>query len=194
MDKTTLKVSTIIILLFIIVLGFALRIYNMDFPSIGCHNMKENEYLGIAQEMQKTGDFITQRVYFYNALSGIPGVKPYFQPPLVSYQVLLAWKLFKENIWGPRLCNILFGLLSIGLMYLIAKGLFHTTAPALFSAFLLAIMPLAVFFSRNIQPESPAFFYAFWEYMLCQIYFFSPKKVYSSLGRDFLVSRGVVSI
>jgi len=149
----------ILILGSFIVLGLSLRIQYLNFPSIGYHNMKENEYLSMAKEMARTQDLVNKRIYFYNAFSDNPVVKNDPQPPLISYQILLAWNLLGENIWGPRLFNILFGLFSILIIYFISNLLFDNKNISLFPALLLAIMPLAVFFSRNIQPESPAFFF-----------------------------------
>jgi 4-amino-4-deoxy-L-arabinose transferase-like glycosyltransferase len=148
-----------IILGLILCLGLASRCYHLNFPSIGYHNMKENEYLSMAEEMIRTKDFITRRIYFYNAFEEEPTMKLYPQPPLISYQTLISWKLLGDNLWGPRLFNVLFGLASIVVIYLIALLLFKEIKWALFCAFLLAIMPLGVFFSRNLQPESPAFFF-----------------------------------
>lgn len=143
----------------IILLGLALRAYNLDFPSIGYHNMKENEYLSMAEAMLGSDDFVTRRVYFYNAFEGDTTWRLYPQPPLISYQILLSWKMLGKNLWGPRLFNALFGAISILLIYLLARLLFKERRYAIFCAFLLAIMPLGVFFSRNLQPESPAFFF-----------------------------------
>jgi 4-amino-4-deoxy-L-arabinose transferase-like glycosyltransferase len=149
----------IILLGFILATGFILRSYNLDFPSLGYHNMNENDYLGMAQEMQRTNDYLTRRVYFWNAFGDNPAARMPGQPPLVSYQILLSWKFLGENLWGPRLINVFFGVAAILVMYFIAMLLFKDAVRAMFCAFLLAIMPLAVFFSRNLQPESPAFFF-----------------------------------
>lgn len=143
----------------IILFGLFLRVYNLNSPSIGYHNMKENEYLSIAQEMERTQDFITRRIYFYNAFDDVPIMKIYPQIPLISYQTLIAWKFFGHNMWAPRLFNVIFGALSILIIYAITNLLFNNITLSLFSAFLLAIMPLSVFFSRNLQPEGPAFFF-----------------------------------
>ena len=92
----------------ILLLGLVLRAYNLDFPSIGYHNMKENEYLSMAEAMLGSGDFATRRVYFHNALEGDTTWKLYPQPPLISYQILISWKILGKNLWGPRLFNALF--------------------------------------------------------------------------------------
>lgn len=143
----------------IMLLGLALRAYNLDFPSIGYHNMKENESLSMAQEMERSNDFITRRIYYENAFEKDPTMVITPQPPLISYQILISWKILGKNLWGPRLFNALFGVISILLIYFLARVLFKERRYALFCAFLLAIMPLSVFFSRNLQPESPAFFF-----------------------------------
>lgn len=143
----------------ILLLGFALRSYNLNFPSIGYHNMEENGYLGMAQEMSSSGDLATGRGYFYNGFDEEPARKTYLQPPLFTYQILASWKIFGDNIWGVRLLNILFGVFSILAIYYISLLLFNNVTVSLWCAFLLSIMPLGVFFSRNIQPESPAFFF-----------------------------------
>jgi len=148
-----------LILSAILLLGLLIRSYNIGFPSIGYHNMKENEYLSMAQEMKRTGDYATRRIYFYHAFEDNPLMKLYPQPPMVSYQTLLAWNLFGENLWDARLFNVIWGLLSILVIYLMAELLFKDTLAAFASALLLALMPLAVFFSRNLQPESGAFFF-----------------------------------
>jgi len=143
----------------LMLLGFSIRSYNLDFPSIGYHNMKENEYLSIAQEMQRTKDYVTRRIYFYNGFEDNPTERYYPQPPLISYQTLLSWHFLGDNLWGPRLINVLFGVAGILVIFFLAELLFSSTALALFCSGLLAVMPLAVFFSRNLQPESPGFFF-----------------------------------
>ncbi len=178
--KISLKI--LISLVSIILFGFILRAYNLDFPSIGYHNMKENEYLSIAQEMKRTQDFITRRVYFYNAFENTPKMRIYPQVPMISYQTLIAWRFFGQNLWGPRLINVIFGVLSIIIIYLIANLLFNNAALALFSAFLLAVMPLAIFFSRNLQPESPALFFLLLGNLLYLKFCASFKKQYLFWG------------
>ncbi len=149
----------IIILALIAIAGLALRIYNLDFPSIGYHDMRENESLSIAKEMSRTGDFFSKRVYFHNAFEDEPGIIKNKEIPLVSYQTILAWRIFGENLWGARLLNVLFGVLSVLVVYLIAESLFAGFYISVFCAFLSAGLPVLIFFSRNLQPEAPALFF-----------------------------------
>lgn len=164
----------------ILISGFLARAYNLNFPSIGYHNMMENEHLIVAQEMLRTNDLLSRRLYFQDAFAQnyAPGLL--LPLPLVSYQILLAWKLLGENLWAPRLINILFGVLSILVLYLIAQQLFNKRNLSLFCALQLAIMPLAVFFSRNLQPESPGFFFMLLG-SLFYLYFARSKKSHALL-------------
>lgn len=166
----------------ILLFGFALRCYNLDFPSIGYHSMQENEYLSIAQEMIRTGDFITRRIYFYDVFGDNPQARIYNQPALISYQTIVSWRLLGENLWAPRLFNILFGVLSIPIIYLISNLLFNNVYLSLFSSLLLAIMPLAVFFSRNLQPESAAFFFMLLGNFFYLRFIYSQRKYNLFLG------------
>lgn len=159
MPTKTINLKSCVILFIIILVGLGLRIQQLDFPSIGYHGGKEHEYLSMAQEMKRSQDYIKRRIYFYHAFEKEPSMRLYPQPPMISYQTLIAWKLLGDNLWGPRLFNVFFGLLSIIVIYFMALLLFNSTLLSLFCALLLAIMPLAVFFSRNLQPESPAFFF-----------------------------------
>lgn len=173
------------VLVLIIFLGLIFRIYNLDFPSIGYHNMKENEYLSIAEEMLKSKDLITRRSFLYELADGLK--KNYYpQVPLVSYQILLAWKIFGNNLWGPRLFNVLFGLFSILVIYFMGWELFKSKKISLAAAFLMAVFPLAVFFSRNLQPESPALFFMSLAHLFYLKFFSGGRRKFLFLGGCFL--------
>ncbi|MCX5696560.1 MAG: glycosyltransferase family 39 protein [Candidatus Omnitrophica bacterium] len=144
--------------------------------------MKENDFLSIAENMRDTGDFISRKVYFFNAFEPDTQIKIFPQPPLISYQILASWNIIGRNLWGPRLINVLFGIISILAIYRIALLLFQDLILALFCAFLLAIMPLAVFFSRNLQPESPAFFFMLVGNLFYLEFAYRHKKNYLILG------------
>lgn len=156
---TRIKNNAALWLSCIVLFGLLLRIYNINFPSIGYHNMKENEYLSMAEEMERTNDLLTRRVYFYNAFDDVPRMELYPQPPLIAYQTLLSWKVFGKQMWPPRMSNVLFGIFSIVVIYFLCKLFFNDTGLSLSGAFLCAILPMAIYFSRNLQPESPAFFF-----------------------------------
>jgi len=169
--------KNIYILLIIIILGAALRIQYLDLPCIGYHNMKENEYLSIAEEMERTGDFLNKRVYFYNGLSENPIVKTDPQIPFFCYQILIIRKFFGEGIILIRLVNIIFSLLSIFLIYKISIYFFNDKTTSLFSSFLFTILPLSVFFSRNVQPDIIGLFFMLLGILFYLRFSFSLKKI-----------------
>src|SRR5689334_9290932 len=107
-----------------LILGFYLRAYHIDFPSIGYHNMKENEYLGESIFFNQQGDYLHRRTFNFWGLEDGPGYfEEYAQAPLLPYATTLIWKITGEQIWVPRLIVILFSLASIILIYLIVRQL-----------------------------------------------------------------------
>jgi hypothetical protein len=54
----TRKNAIVFLLGAILFLGFILRSSNLNFPSIGYHDMKENEHLGIGQAISLAAGFI----------------------------------------------------------------------------------------------------------------------------------------
>ncbi|MFA4984218.1 MAG: glycosyltransferase family 39 protein [Candidatus Omnitrophota bacterium] len=147
------------ILFFVLVAAFLLRVPHLDFPAIGYHNMKENEYISMAKNMAASGDFVSRDVYFYNAFSGKKDFGLYPQIPFVAYQVLLGYRLFGDNLWFPRLLNIILMLLSVVVIYRLAVFFLKERIYALMVAVLVGILPLGVYCSRNLQPESGAFLF-----------------------------------
>ncbi|HAH20713.1 MAG: hypothetical protein A2Y00_06460 [Omnitrophica WOR_2 bacterium GWF2_43_52] len=190
MKKTAQHVSSVILLLLIISFGAILRSQNISFPAIGYHNMKENEYLSMAQEMKRTGDFLTKRVYFYNAFDQDPGIIRNSGIPLFPYQILGAWNVFGENLWGARVVNVIFGVLGIVIIFCISRLFFYNLSICLFASFLLAVMPLAVFFSHNLQPETSALFFMLLGSFFYLRYASLPEKTHSLLwgGACFLMA------
>ena len=159
------KLITAILLSLIILTGFFLRSYHLNFPSIGYHNMKENEYIGETLFMLKDGDYLHRKL-FRMGIDELPNFEAYPQMPILPWMFVILWKLFGVKLWLARLVIIAFSLGSIPLLYLIVRKLSNKKSLALLSGLLLSLMPLGVFFGRNIQPESPALFFL----LLC-IYF-----------------------
>jgi len=174
-----------LLLLIFIVVGFLLRIHNLDFPPIGYHNMKEIEYLSEAKEFYFNDDYFHRRISFLGMMSptGPGNFEEYVQLPIIPWLTLFAWKIFGIHLWLPRLIIIFFSIGSIPLTYYLCKELTEKRDISIIAAFLMTIMPLAVFFGRNIQPETPALFF-----ILLSLYYylkwtnnFSDKYLFVSL-------------
>jgi hypothetical protein len=144
----------------IALLGLKLRVYHLDFPSIGMHNMKENEYLSEARNMRRSGDYVHRRINLSGLEEGPGYFEEYPQIPLLPWTILGAWTLLGEGFWEARLPIVLFSCASFFVLFFFARRLSGRTSLALIAVFLLALMPTHVFFGRNIQPESPALLFA----------------------------------
>ncbi len=75
-----------------------------------------------------------------------------YKPAVYAYLATLPIKFFGLNLWAVRLPSAIFGVLAVFLVYLLVKELFRNslsaTRWALLSAFLLAISPWHLQFSR----------------------------------------------
>jgi len=154
--------KVVLIFLFLLVVG--LRLHDLSAPAIGYHNMKEIEALSVADTMEMTGNFLDRKTTFDNWLTDKP-MTMYAQIPWVSYQVVACRKLFGDSLAWPRLVNIFYMALSVSVFFEITLLLDLSFLAAVCSSVVLAIMPLTNFFSRNLQPESGAFFW-----MLCSVF------------------------
>jgi hypothetical protein len=141
------------------------RVYNIDVPSIGYHNMKENHYLSIAWNQWNYGDYLRRKMHILGLDSGPGYFEEYPQMPLLPWMIIGVWTITGVQFWSARLIIILFSVATIPLLYLLIKKMTKDNEfidheyLALTAAFIYSILPLAVFFGRNIQPESPALFF-----------------------------------
>ncbi len=152
------KTIRTVLLVLILALGLV-RLYRIDDPPIGYHSMKEVHYLSVARGYLEHGDFAHKRV-LYSGLSEKPGYiegLPQFQfLPLIYFSL---WKIFGVKLWIARLVVILFSLGSVVMAFRVAGKLTDRGDVPVLAAFFMAILPLSVFFGRNIQPEAPALFF-----------------------------------
>ena len=156
------KVNIVYVLLIIfLIFGIYLRVYHLDFPSIGYHNMKENEYLDQAVFFTEEGNFLHKQAYAFAGFDEETNYhEEYGQAPLVPYMIFTIWKVFGYSLWAPRLLMILFFMAAVFVTYLVAKKLTKNEYISVLTAGLMTILPLGIYFGRNIQPEPPALFFA----------------------------------
>jgi len=167
-----------LLLLIFIFVGFSLRIHNLDSSPIGYHNMKEIEYLSEAKEFYFNDDYLHRRISFLGMMSptGPGNFEEYVQLPIIPWLTLFVWKIFGIHLWLPRLIIVLFSIGIIPLSYYLCNELTEKKEISIITAFLMTIMPLAVFFGRNIQPETPALFFT----MLSLYYYLKWTKNFST--------------
>jgi 4-amino-4-deoxy-L-arabinose transferase-like glycosyltransferase len=155
------KYLPLILLALFLIFGWYLRSYHLGYPVVGYHNWKETHYLTEARNFAQDG-FFAQGFF-------VPSWDlPFLQEdpegshadtfPTISILGGLVFKVFGENLAALRSIGVLLNLASVILLYLIVKQLFKREDLALLTAFLAAMNPLMVFFSRNFQLDSPALF------------------------------------
>jgi 4-amino-4-deoxy-L-arabinose transferase-like glycosyltransferase len=152
-----------ILIIFIIMLALAARLYNINAPLVGFHAWRQADTMTIAQNFYANG---------YNLLlpqidwgGNTPG---YVEAEFPIYQYILSLVFIASGVseFFGRLLSIFFSLSAILVFYKITKKL-SDEKTAQWAAFLAAILPLAVFMSRAIMPESLLLLS-----IICGIYFF----------------------
>lgn len=130
----------VIILLFIILLGFFLRVYRID-------NSPQSLYwdevsIGYnAYSVLQTGKDEWGRVllWFFEAFGE-------FKFPVAIYSTAISIKFFGLTDFAVRFPSAFFGALSIVAIYMLGKELFLKRKIALISAFLFAVSPWSIQF------------------------------------------------
>lgn len=149
-----------LILFGLMIYGFYLRSYHMDFPVIGYHNMKENQYIPYTEFMynaEEWKDYFRTETYWIGALPH--GYFTQYEFPLIPWIILPLWWIFGVKLWAARFVVILFTITSIPLLYKVCRKITDNDFIACGSAILFTIMPISIFFGRNVQPEGPGLFF-----------------------------------
>jgi len=99
---------------------------------------------------------------------GTPLSSNWTHPPAGALILLGTITLFGDNPVGWRIGGIVFGTVSVGLLYLVAFRLYRNEMAALLAATLLAMDPFHIYFSRTTFMEIPVlcFFLMFLYFML----------------------------
>ena len=135
----------------VMALGLAFRLWDIGQPYIGLHMWNEIYYVTIARNFDHYGPFLQ---YNYLEVGGRP-LSPVFGPtPLVPWMVWVSSHFLGNTEWVARLPILLLGLLALSSLYLIARELYDFEI-ALLSVFFAAVMPGAVFFSRQVALDGP---------------------------------------
>lgn len=152
------KCTPFLLLLVILVWGYSLRAYHLNYPVVGYHNVKEAHTLGEALNFYRGEPLLVPRMRYYAPDDPTRGVHG-DNLPLLAWMIVLGWKVFGIELWVARLMVVLFSLGTIALTYIVVKQLFKREDLSLFAALLAAVCPVLVFFGRNVQYDVPATFF-----------------------------------
>ncbi len=177
-----------LVLVAIIILGFNLRIYHIDYPVVGYHNWKEVHYLTEARNFAQDGFF---KYGFFIPANDYPhlgyeetDINTHLDGahtdtfPTTPIIVGVLFRIFGPSLKLARLVSVFSMLGVIFFFYLIMKKLFKREDIALTTALIASINPLYVFFGRQVQLINHSLFF-----MMASIYFFliwreDPKMKY----------------
>lgn len=163
---------SIIILLLLLVLGASLRVYHLDYPSIGYHNWKETRYDTAARNFYEQGffrwGFFVPAYDFPKMYVDASGAHSDFFPTS-SIAAALMFSIAGVSLWAARFPVMLVSVLTILTMYLVMRKLFKREDIALTTAALVAINPGLTFFSHNVDqmPFGLLFVTLAWWLFLC---------------------------
>ncbi|MBI5332223.1 MAG: glycosyltransferase family 39 protein [Candidatus Aenigmarchaeota archaeon] len=169
-NKIDKRTAVIAILISILILGLGARLYHIDYPVIGYHNMKEAHTLGESYSFYNDAEFFSNKE-MYSITFDNPSGAHMDNLPILSWINAGLWSVFGINLWIARLVIILLSLGAIIMSYFPVKKLFTKESIAILAAFFIAITPMLIFFGRNVQYDMPALFF-----MLTGLYFFLKWK------------------
>ena len=134
----------------ILLIGFYLRIININSPVLGIHSWRQADTASIAR------NFLSNNLIFWQPQVNWSGATKGFvecEFPLYQYLVANLYKIFGFNEVFARGLSIFFGCLSIIFLFRLIKRMFNIEV-AWWGTLFYAILPVTVFYSRTIQPES----------------------------------------
>ncbi|MGB3296795.1 MAG: glycosyltransferase family 39 protein [Phormidesmis sp.] len=146
-------------LLFLMVLALIPRLYNLHSPVIGVHSWRQADTAAIARNFYEAllaypGEFLTFfGVFAYPQVDWGGGGYAETEFPLYPALVSLIYRgLGPHEIYARGLAAI-FSLIGLYFLYRLVELCFDSSV-AFWSALFYAILPLSVFYSRTVQPES----------------------------------------
>jgi len=163
---------------------FCFLVLSYKLGEVPPYHADENFYIESSLRMVESGDYVTP-VYHEK--------KRFAKPILYYWMVVSSYKIFGISLSSARLPSVLFGTLSVGLVFLLACRLFDRRV-GLFSAFILPSIYLHFQISRWSTTDMALSFF-----VLLALYFFVvlfqtnfKKNIYAylfylSLGLGFMV-------
>lgn len=169
-----------VILLAIVVLAFAARLYKINNPIADWHSWRQADTSSVTRMFAEKGvNFLTP---IYQDISNVPSGKDnpngyrMVEAPIYNLIHLAVYKLHPQ--WGidlaGRLTSSLISLISLVLLYLIVRK-FSGKWTGLIAALLFAVLPFNIYYSRVVLPE-PLMIAFTLTFLLAFIYAIPEKK------------------
>lgn len=152
------------LLILLLILGFLVRFYKIDSPIADWHSWRQSDTAAVTRNFIKEG-FNP----FYPKGDDMSGIAEHPYPnvghlrfvefPVYNIAVYPFYLLFGVNEISSRLVSVLFSLGSIIFLYFITRKYLGEVSGFL-SAFIFAILPYNIFFSRTTLPEPTLVFFS----------------------------------
>lgn len=152
-------------LFLILILAFVVRLYKIDNPIADWHSWRQADTAAVARNFYQEG--FNPLIPKYDDMSGV-AEKPVFNPEryrFVEFPIYNSIVYFVYLLNGgvdeklARLVNVVISLGSLVFVFLITRRYFGKFT-ALVAAFLFAVLPFNVYFSRVILPEPILVFFS----------------------------------
>ena len=129
---------------------FVLFLRIISLGSYDLNDTTEARYAGIAMRMVNNDDYITPYVE--------PSVSFLAKPPLSFWITAASFKIFGINEFAARLPHFLFGILLVGILYVVFKRLYDFKRAILLSVITITI-PAFIVMSGFVMTESILIFF-----------------------------------
>jgi len=178
---TTLLSLTALVL--ILCLAFVLRLHKIHTPLADWHSWRQVDTASVTREYLRFEEMGynsngLHKIFSprFHDLSDIPSGKVNLEGyrmvefPIINYSVSLILELFPQYGLVPtyRFINVLLAVATIATVYGIVILISKQQRIALLSAFIMAVMPYSIFYSRTILPEIGMNFFSYFS-VLCFI-------------------------
>ncbi len=154
---SSIRTTSVNGLALILLAALCLFSFSYQLGEVPPYHTDENFYILSAKNMLQSGDYLTPMFH----------EKKRFAKPILFYWLVAAsYKTFGINLVSARLWSVVFGTLSVGLVFLIGRRLL-TSQAALVAAFILPSIYLHFQISRWATTDMTMSFF-----ILCAFYFF----------------------
>ncbi|MEO8665338.1 MAG: glycosyltransferase family 39 protein [Ignavibacteria bacterium] len=166
------------ILLFIICITILTRVYHITFPLIGWQSWRQTDTASIAKNFFQNGyNIFYPQIEWRGNTAGYVESEFHIYPFIVS----LLYGIFgMDEMWG-RIVSLIFSVLTVYGLYLLVRKIISENT-ALWSAFIYAILPLNIYFTRAFMPESMM--------LMCSVYgiYFYNEWIENDRWKNFTLS------
>ncbi|NMC36060.1 glycosyltransferase family 39 protein [Candidatus Beckwithbacteria bacterium] len=150
-----MKLSQILVLVFLFVLAFIPRLYKIDNPIADWHSWRQSDTAAVARDMAQNGiNLLYPKAHNYLPMNGLPNPERYFLNEFPVYNAIVAilYKMFGINTIYARLVSVFFASLATVFLYLLTKKLINARVGFL-AAVLFAILPFNIYYGRVVMPD-----------------------------------------